>query len=173
MVRMSLCLVVFIILATPIECVAAQDNEKLAVEATVRGFEQANQDFEFAKANSFLSPGAQWIEHSLPEKADELPDWWRKAKTAGVHITFRLHDIDIHVQNDVAWVTLIIDSTFTANNKEGEELLSEQVQGGFANVSANPRELRDRFVESEVLVKTPSGWKIALGHTSLLPMEKK
>lgn len=29
------------------------------------------------------------------------------------------------------------------------------------------------FVESMVLVKTPSGWKIALGHTSRLPKEQK
>jgi hypothetical protein len=47
--------------ATGSERVLAQDNDKSAVEATVRRYEQACEQFDFAKANSMLAPGARWI----------------------------------------------------------------------------------------------------------------
>jgi hypothetical protein len=36
----------------------------------------------------------------------------------------------------------------------------------------NEREWTSHFVESEVLVKTAGGWKIALAHTSSLPTKR-
>lgn len=146
-----------------------RDSERIAVESTVRGFEQATEDFDFDKANLLLAPQARWIEESLPEKADEWPEWWRKAKAAGVHITYRLRDFETHVQGNVAWVTLTIDGTFSADSVEGQKLLASQVEGGFLTLAGNAHETRDTFVESEVLVKSAQGWRIALGHTSKLP----
>jgi len=135
-----------------------QDNEKSAVEATVRNFEQG-QDYNFAKAKSFLTPDARWIEGSLPVKFEDEWQWFDQAKTAGVHIINRPHDFETHVQGDVAWVTLTLDSTFSADSAEGQKLLHLD----------SPGALRATFVESAVLVKTSSGWKIALGHTTRLP----
>ena len=65
----------------------AQDNENSAVEATVRGFEQAVQDYDLAKVNSLLTPEARWIENSL-QKIDAEWQWFDKAKTAGVRTTY-------------------------------------------------------------------------------------
>jgi len=40
-------------------------------------------------------------------------------------------------------------------------------------VAGNQRELRGHIRGERVLVKTPNGWKIALGHTSLLTEAQK
>jgi ketosteroid isomerase-like protein len=153
--------------------VLAQDDEKNAVEATVRGLEQAAQDYNHAKINSLLTPDARWIESSLPAKPDDLEwPWFVKAKAAGVRITNRPYDFETHVQGDVAWVTVSLDSTFSADTAEGQKLLlqgpKEYCLSQGAHVSCEIT-----FVESEVLVRTPSGWKISLGHTSRLPKAQK
>jgi len=48
--------VLIILAAFQIRQVVPRDDEKVVVEATVRGFEQAVQDYDFDKANSFLTP---------------------------------------------------------------------------------------------------------------------
>ena len=154
-----------------------QDSEKSAVEAVVRDFEQAVQDYNFAKADSLVAPEARWITHSLPERwkwTGELSGWWQKAKAAGVRITYRPHDFETHVQGDVAWVTPTLDATFSADSAEGQKLLlhpptaKEDCLSQETHVSCEIT-----FVESMVLVKTPSGWKIALGHSSRVPKDQK
>jgi len=70
-------------------------------------------------------------------------------------------------------MTLTIDGTFSADSADGQKLLAAQQEGGFFGPAANPRAFRNTFVESEVLVKTPAGWRIALGHTSLLPAKQE
>jgi hypothetical protein len=75
------------------------------------------------------------------------------------------------VQGDVAWVTLTLDSTFSADSAEGQKWL--QGLKDYCLSQAPSVSCEAIFVESEVLVKTPSGWKIALGHTSLLPKAQK
>jgi hypothetical protein len=134
---------------------------------------EAVQEFNFAKANSFLAPEARWIEASLPRKA-EVPDWFHKAKAAGVRITYRLHDFETHVQGNVAWVTLTLDGTFSADSAEGQKLLLHPTTAReYCSSQATHVSCGITFVESEVLVKTLSGWKIALGHTSRLPKAHK
>ncbi len=153
-----------------------QDSEKSAVEATLREFEQAVHDYNFAKADTLVAPEGQWIEHSLLEKwkwTGELTGWWQKAKAAGIRSNFRLHDFETHVQGDVAWVTVTLDATPSADNEEGKKLLLSlppdadcSSQGTYVSCNAT-------IVESMVLVKTPSGWKIALGYGSRLPKAQK
>jgi ketosteroid isomerase-like protein len=149
-----------------------QDSEKSAVEATVRDLEQACQDYNLAKVRSLLTPGARWIEGSLPVKIDDEWQWFDKAKAVGVRITYRVHDFETHVQGDVAWVTETTDGTFAADTSEGQRLLllsaKEYCSSRETHVSCEIA-----FAESMVLVKTPSGWKIALGHTSSLPKDQK
>lgn len=146
------------------KAIKVHDNEKAAVEATVRDFEQAAADYNHAKVSSLLTPEARWIEDSLPAKVDDL-EWpqFEKAKAAGVRIINRPHDFETHVQRDLAWVTLIVDVTLIADSPETQKFLHLDKVG----------EVTVSFVESEVLVKTPSGWKIALGHTSRLPKAQK
>ncbi len=144
--------------------VLAQDSEKSAVEGTVRSLEQAAQDYNLARVISLLTPDARWIENSLPAKAVDL-EWpeFEKAKAAGVRITIRPYDFETHVQGDVAWVTLTLDETLAGHSLEAQKFLHLDAAG----------EVKATWVESEVLVKTPSGWKIALGHSSLLPKAQK
>lgn len=46
-----------------------KSDDKAAVEATVRGYEEAVQQFDFAKADPLLARNAKWIERSAPEAA--------------------------------------------------------------------------------------------------------
>ncbi|MGA7573143.1 MAG: nuclear transport factor 2 family protein [Terriglobales bacterium] len=164
-------LVAFALVTSGTERVLAQDNEKSAVEATVRDLEQSVQDYNHAKVNSLFTPEARWIEGSLPRKIEDEWQLIDKLKAAGIRIAYRLHDFETHVQGDVAWVTVTLDSTFSADSAEGQKLLPHKDEGGC--IVGKPCESRTTYVESEVLVKTPSGWKIALGHTSLLPKAQK
>jgi ketosteroid isomerase-like protein len=135
---------------------AAQSNEKQAVEAVVRSYEDACQAFDHDKAVTLLAPGAKWIEHSTAVPADDWTGWWTDAK-GKVRIEYHLRDFETHVHGDVAWVTLNIDGTFTALNDAARAL------------NHNEQVSKATFVESEVLVKTAGGWRIALGHTSEIP----
>jgi ketosteroid isomerase-like protein len=154
------------------ERVLAQDNEKSAVEATVRDFEQAFQDYNYAKLNSLLTRDARSIMNSLPEKMDRW-EWHDKTKAAGIRITNRPHDFETHVQGDVAWVTLTLDETLSADSAEGREMLLRPGPDKECLSQGIQVSCESTFVESEVLVKTPSGWKIALIHTTRLPKAQK
>jgi ketosteroid isomerase-like protein len=154
------------------ERVLAQDNEKTAVEAIVRDFEQAVQDYNLAKVRSLLTPDARLIEDSLPSKiSDDVVccEW----KAAGIRFALRLHDFETHVQGDVAWVTLSIDGTESAESAEGRELLLRPKPYRECLSQATSVSCEITAVESHVLVKTPSGWKIALSHVTLLPKAQK
>lgn len=84
----------------------------------------------------------------------------QKHKDAKVHIDYRPRDFVVQVKGDVAWVTVTLDSIFSADTEAGKALL-----GGKS-------EWHPIFVESEILVRTPDGWRIALGHTTHLPESK-
>lgn len=139
-----------------------QSDEKSAAETTVRTYEQACEHFDFEKANSMLAPGARWIEDSYPVPAEFTGKGrWEDYKAAKLRIEYQLRDFDTHIRGDVAWITLSLDGTFTADNKIALAL------------NDNLREWRGTFVETYVLVKNGNEWKIALGHTSLLPKPKE
>jgi hypothetical protein len=78
------------------------------------------------------------------------------------------------VLGDVAWVTYADDAVSSADSTEGQKLLlqsptaKEDCVSQGTNVSCSVTN-----VETEVLVKTPSGWKVALGQTSRLPKAQK
>jgi len=141
------------------ERVVAQENDKSAVEAAVRALEQAFQDCNLAKAKSLITPEARWIDGSRPVKFENEWWWCDGAKAAGVRLAYWPHDFETHVQGDVAWVTAIVDSTFSADSPEAQKFLRLD----------SPGALRATWVESLVLVKTPSGWKVVLGHDTRLP----
>jgi len=154
------------------ERAAARSDEKSAVEATVRGMEEAVQAYDFARQDSLLVPGARWIEHSRPQPAAfDGTGFFVEAKAAKVRLTNQPHDFDIHIQGDVAWITVLVDVTTIADNEAARALLARsEIE---ETSPPRQREWRATYVESEVLVKTPSGWKIALGHTSRLPDTQK
>jgi hypothetical protein len=141
----------------------------------VRDFEQAYQDYDIAKAKSLLTSDARWIEDSLPEKITNM-EWTdrEELKAARIRSALRLHDFETHAQGDVAWVTYAADALSSADSTEGQKLLlrsptaNEDCLSRGTSVSCSTT-----YVETDVLVKTPSGWKIALGHTSRLPKERK
>ena len=143
----------------------ANNGEEGAIEAAVRNYERAVEQFEFSRADSMLAPGARWIENADPEPAEmnggESSKRWEHYKTAKMHIKQLLRDFDIRVHGDVAWVTFDIDSTWTAHTEAALAL------------NDNQREWRGSFVESIVLLKIDDEWRIALGHTSKLPKRAK
>jgi len=134
---------------------ASQEEDKRAAELVVRSFEKAVQEFDFDKADSFLTPDARWIEDSYPHPVEP---WMRRVlqgqKDAKTRIDFHLQDCEVHVSGDVAWVTITLNSTWEAGPG-----------GAFPDGKSKAHLV---FVESESLVRTPGGWKIALGHTTRL-----
>lgn len=74
------------------------------------------------------------------------------------------HDFEIHIHGEVAWVTVFVDTTVKVDNDAARALTK--------NNHPNEREWNTHAVETEVLLKTPHGWKIVLGHTSILPKER-
>lgn len=147
----------------------AQDDDKIAVEATVRGYEQALQEYDFDKANSLLMPDAVWIEEdSYPGPAampaDSSDNWWHQAKAAKLRVTNHPHDFTTRIQGDVAWVIVFVDT--------GHIVDTDAARAFTLRDHPNEREWTTHAVESEVLVKTASGWRITLAHTSILPKNK-
>jgi len=168
--------VVLALIATPgWERMAAQSDDKSAVEATVRGMEEAVQNYDFKRQDSLLAPGARWIERSRPELAAfDGTGFFVRAKAAKVRLTNSPHDFDVHVQGDVAWITVLVDVTTIADNEEARALLARtELEETGKPSPPGQREWRATYVESEVLVRTPGGWKITLAHTSRLPENTK
>ncbi len=164
MLRFRYCALAVALLVTSGICSdrpSAQEDLKSEAEATVRVYEHACEQYDFAKANSMLAPGARWIEDSMPEPAEFTGDGWSKRwyeyKAAKLRIDYRVRDLVATVHGETAWVTLALDSTFTADNKAALAL------------NENQREWRGTFVESYVLERMNGAWKVALAHTSLLP----
>lgn len=155
------------------KAIKVQDQDKAAVEAAVRDIEQAVQEYNFAKEKSLLTLEARWIDDSLPFKIADV-DWteFEKTKAAGVRINYQLHDFETHVQGDVAWVTVTVDATLSADSAEGQKLLHPTPYRECSS-QTNHISCTATLVESMVLVKTPGGWKITLGHTSRLPRDQK
>jgi hypothetical protein len=145
---------------------AGADTEKAAVEDSVRAYEMAVQSYAIDKANALLAPGARWIEGSKASAADHWSGWWYKAKAAGVKVTNRPYDFDIRIEGSVAWVTLTVEVVCRAETAAGQKLIADEDAGRFGPASKDPREVSETFAESEVLLKTPNGWRIVLGHTS-------
>jgi len=155
-----------ILFANPTDRVSAQNDDKSTVEATVRDYERAVEEFDFDKQISLMLPSGKWIEEdSYPEAADYIDEWWLQAKKAKLRIANRPHDFDIRVQGDVAWVIVFVDvATFVDN---------EAARAFTMRTHPNEREWVGHFVESEVLIKTTNGWRLALGHVSRLPKNNK
>jgi hypothetical protein len=135
----------------------------------VRGYEQALQEYDFDKANSLLMPDAIWIEEdSYPGPAVILnnnpDDWWQQAKAAKLHVTNHPHDFETRIQGEVAWVIVFVDVGHVVDNDAARAFTLRD--------HPNEREWVTHAIESEVLVKTANGWRIALAHTSILPKKK-
>jgi ketosteroid isomerase-like protein len=147
---------------SPLAQATAQQDDKKAVENVVRTFDQAVQEYDFVKANSLFTPDARWIEESYPQPIAGGGEgkWFEDAKAAKVKIVYHFRSLEAHVNGDVAWVTDILDAVFQADTDAGRALI-----GGKS-------EWHPVFVESEVLLKTPNGWKIVLGHTTRMPESK-
>jgi ketosteroid isomerase-like protein len=155
------------------KAIKVQDNEKAAVETTVRDFEQAFQDYNYAKLNWLLMPDARWIMNSIPNRIDGHWEWLDEPKAAGIRYTLRLHDFETHVQGDVAWVTLTLDQTASADSAEGRQMLLRPNPDKDCLSQGTQVSCESTWGESEVLVKTPNGWKITLGSTTRLPKAQK
>jgi len=136
---------------------APQEDDKSAAINVVLAHEQACQTYDFDKLDSLYTPDARGIEESYPLPPEPgLRQFYQSMKDAGVRIDYRPQDAVAQVRGNVAWVTVTLHSVWDADTSPGRAMLG----GSVWHVT---------FVESFVLVKTPAGWKITFGHTSMLP----
>jgi ketosteroid isomerase-like protein len=136
---------------------ASEEDDKQAAINVVLAHERAVQAYDFDKVDSLHTPDARVIEESYPHPFEpaERQDW-QLYKDAGVQVVYHPKDAVAEVRGNVAWVTVTLPSVWTADSAAGQAMLG--AREGFAT-----------YVESFVLVKTPAGWKITLGHTDQLP----
>ena len=138
-------------------CPASEEDDKKAAINIVLAHEQACQTYDFDRLDSLHTPDSLGIEESYPKPFE--PDARRSYQTykdAGIRIDYHPRDAVAEVRGNVAWVTVTLHSVWTAATPAGQAMLG--VREGYAT-----------YVESHILVKTPTGWKIALGHASMLP----
>lgn len=138
---------------------ASEEDDKKAAIAVVLAHELAYQTYDFDKVDALHTPDSRGIEESYPGPSEPgSRQWGQLMKDAGVRIDYRPQDAVAEVRGNVAWVTVTLHSVWTADTPPGRAILG----GSVWHVT---------FVESFILVKTPEGWKIAFGHTSMLPPE--
>jgi hypothetical protein len=139
-------------------CAASEDDDKKAAIDVVLAHEMACQTYDLDKVDFLHLPDARGMEESYPGPIEPgMRESYGALKDAGVHIDYHPQDAVATVHGDVAWVTVTLRSVWTADKAAGRAMI-----GG---------EWHATFVESFVLVRTPGGWKIALGHSSRLPAE--
>jgi hypothetical protein len=139
-------------------CMGSEADDKKAVINVVLAHEQACQTYDFDKLDSLHTADSRGIEESYPGPTEPgLHHFYQAMKDAGVRIDYHPQDAVAEVRGKVAWVTVTLHSVWTADNPVGRAMI-----GG---------EWHATFVESFILVKTPEGWKIALGHSSQLPAD--
>jgi membrane-associated protease RseP (regulator of RpoE activity) len=150
-------LLLFVLAAWKTRAPAQEDDKQTAINV-VLAHEHAVEMYDLDKADSLHTPDARVIEESYPHPFEpaERRDW-QIYKEAGIHVVYHPQDAVADVRGNVAWVTLTFRSVWTADAPQGRTIL-----GG--------NTWRGTFVESFILAKTPAGWKIALGHTHLLPL---
>jgi ketosteroid isomerase-like protein len=148
---------IFFVLAAGRTRTAAQSDDKQAAINVALANERAVQENDFDKVDSLYTPDARVIEESYPHpfEPDERRDW-KFNKEAGIHVEYHPRDAVADVRGNVAWVTLTLPSTWTADASVGRAMLGGSME-------------RETYVETFILVKTPAGWKIAFRHTSTLP----
>lgn len=149
-------LIFFVLAACSSRTASKEDDKKAAINVAL-AHEQAVQEFDFDKMDSLHTPDARVIEESHPHPFE--PDQrqsWQLIKEAGLHVVYHPEDAVADVRGNVAWVTLTLHSTWTADTPAGRAQLGGSVE-------------RETYVETFILVKTPEGWKIAFRHTSTLP----
>lgn len=161
---------IILVFAVPLVCgsrALAQESEKKAVENVVRGFEQAVQDYDFDRCNALLMPDAEWI-GAVPNLPGPAPatqglEEFRRYQAAKSALMNRPYNVDVRVHGDVAWVTLLVDVTITFDNDTAR---------AFVHARPDERQRVVSYAESEVLLKTPQGWRIVLGHSSTVNQAK-
>jgi ketosteroid isomerase-like protein len=136
---------------------ASEEDDKKAAINVVLAHELACQNYDFDKLDSLHTPDSVGIEESYPHPFEpDARQGYQTDKDAGVRIDYHPQDAVAEVRGDVAWVTVTLHSVWTADTPLGRAMRGGSVQ-------------HVTFVESFVLVRTPAGWKIALGHTNWLP----
>jgi len=135
----------------------SEADDKRAAINVVLAHEQACQTYDFDKLDSLHTPDSRGIEESYPHPFEPGErQGYQAYKDAGMRIDYHPQDAVAEVRGNVAWVTMTLHSVWTADTPAGRAML-----GG--------SEWRGTYVESHILVKTPAGWKIVFGHTTMLP----
>ncbi len=145
--------VIAVVLAACKTRTTSEEDDKKAAIDVVLAHEQACQTYDFDKVDSLHTADARVIEESYPHPLEpEQRRSYQAYKDAGIRIDYHPQDAVAEVRGNVAWVTLTLHSVWTADTPAGQAMLG--VREGYAT-----------YVESFILVKTPAGWKIALGHS--------
>jgi membrane-associated protease RseP (regulator of RpoE activity) len=137
---------------------ATGEDEKNAAIAVVLAHEMACQTYDFDRVDALHTADARGMEESYPQPFEPGErQGYQPYKDAGVRIDYHPQDAVAELRGGVAWVTVTLHSVWTADTPAARAAL-----GGRAVWHAT-------YAESFVLVKTSEGWKIAFGHTTILP----
>jgi hypothetical protein len=148
---------IFCVLAGCRTHTASEEDDKKAAINVVLAHELACQTYDFDEEDSLHTPDARVIEESYPHPLEpEQRQSYQVYADAGIRIDYHPQDAVAEVRGNVAWVTVTLHSIWTADTPAAQAMLG--VREGYAT-----------YVESFILVKTPAGWKIALGHGGMLP----
>lgn len=137
----------------------SEEDDKQGAIDVVLAHERAVQAFDLDKVDSLHTPDARVIEESLPHPFEPAErQGWQANQDAGLHVEYDPQNAAAEVRGNVAWVTLTLHSIWRADSPAGRAML-----GG--------SEWRATWVESFILLKMPTGWKITFRHTSPLPAD--
>jgi len=136
---------------------SVEDDKKAAINV-VLAHELACQNYDFDKMDSLHTADARGMEESYPQPFEPGErQGFQPYKDAGVHIDYHPQDAVAEARGNVAWVTVTLHSVWTADTPAARAALGDRSVW------------HATYAESFILVKTPEGWKIAFGHTTILP----
>jgi membrane-associated protease RseP (regulator of RpoE activity) len=147
----------FVLAACRTRTASVEDDKKAAI-SVVLAHELACQNYDFDKLDSLHTPDARGMEESYPQPFEPGErQGYQPYKDAGVRIDYHPQDAVAEVRGSVAWVTVTLHSIWTAETPAGRAALGQRAVW------------HATYVESFILVKTSEGWRIAFGHTTILP----
>jgi hypothetical protein len=141
------CCLLFI-LGCKTEIKVDEGEEKQQAEKVLHTFFNAIADYNYGTLREQTMPDFRLIEHGLFWNADSLIDSMRGYETTA-RLAYKLDISETVVQGPVAWINYRNQGSVFAENKEQ----------------------RVYWVETAILKKTATGWKMALLHSTLIKTE--
>lgn len=126
------------------ESAASDKNQVVQTVETI--FKAASKD-DLALFDSVIAPGFYLFDSGVRFDGDSLMPVIKQLHAAGKRFEWHVTNPDVHISGSMAWLAYV-------NN------------GVITNASVTTKV---RWLESAVLTRTPSGWKLVFMHSTLVP----